>query len=190
MKIQTALRITAVIAMTAGAVAAQDFRGLKWGASQADVSGVEHGKPFIWNATHMAFAVQLSGLNVNASYYFQDGKTLSGGAYWDLEKHSDAEGFVSDFDTLRKDLADKYGKPHQDVVEWTNDLFKGSYPAKFGLAVSMGHATRTVLWQTPATYIVLSLSGDNSETDVIIQYVSPQEWNRDHAADAKKRSDL
>ena len=95
-----------------------------------------------------------------------------------MEKHTNKNLYINDYESLKEILTKKYGKPEIDKVIWKNDLFK-SAKQDWGTAISIGHLEYFSSWETPTTYINLGLNGDNYKISLTLGYESRElkEWS-------------
>jgi len=102
---------------------------------------------------------------VSASYVIA-GKTAAG-----LKRHTSDNSYLEDYETLKGILREKYGTPLNDETTWRNPLYRDS-PARYGLAVSLGHLQESVAWLTPTTRLGAVISGDNYDIGIVVLYQS------------------
>ena len=111
---------------------------------------------------------RISNLDCNIYYVFAENK-LTRGIYMFVEKHSNKNLYIDDYNEIKKALTDKYGKPKDDNIFWRNDLFKDDH-SEWGLAISIGHLRYFTTWEPPETEITLGLHGDNYEISLHVEY--------------------
>jgi hypothetical protein len=95
---------------------------------------------------------------------------LASAKYNFIKQHMNKNFHIEDYKKIREVLAQKYGKPESDHVNWSDELYRED-SSKWGLAVSLGHMECQSYWQTPETEIVLTLMGDNNEISLEVEYV-------------------
>ena len=153
-----------------------DFKQFYWGDSKEKVLQLE-GEPDTdgtvngTNATYIAYKTQAVGLDMLLAYYFCD-DGLYNIRYILLEEHSNEALYIDDYNTFKKALIKKYGKPLIDSENWENDSKKEYYADKKGDALSYGYLTYSTFHITDNTYITMEMSADNYEISMIVDYVS------------------
>lgn len=104
-------------------------------------------------------------------YYFADNKLVRG-AYIFRNEHINNNQYIDDFETVKKSLTEKYGKPQKDEQVWSGgDLFKND-PSVWGTAVAVGNLQYGAVWTLNDTQIALWLSGDNLKIQHVLGYKS------------------
>lgn len=154
-----------------------DFRKANWGMSVEQVKATEKNKIVLEDEKTLATGrVQVDGKECIYVYYFLEDK-LYRAAYGFMEKHTNKNLHIDDYEDLKEILTKKYGKPVFDKVTWRNDLFKNSRQ-DWGTAISMGHLEYFSSWETSTTYINLGLDGDNYKISLTLGYYSIElkEW--------------
>ena len=104
------------------------------------------------------------------AYLFIDDK-LAIARYLLLEKHTNKNRYINDYEELQSILDEKYGAPEDEDALWLNDLYKDDYQ-KRGLAVSIGHLVYYTKWQAPGTRVSIFLQGENYDVFCAIEYIS------------------
>lgn len=146
------------------------FRGVPWGSNIKYT--VDHEKNDLVEGTHdyLIYNGEIGGMSVAFMYLFTD-QTLVRGAYVSTEKHTNDNLHISDYETFKKLLTAKYGKPARDNTTWLNDLYQGD-TSHYGMAIAVGHLMYSAEWRTHDTQIILELTGDNYDTNLSIKYLS------------------
>ena len=147
-----------------------DFRKTNWGASIEKVQSSETSEaiPDINSSEMLGFTGSVGGIKTLIGYYFINNK-LWKGAYIFSETHSNRNGFIIDYESIKTILTEKYGEPKEENVLWLNDLYKDDY-SQFGFAVSLGHLTYYCSWQVGETNINMILSGENYKINHRLDY--------------------
>ena len=168
----SAVVLLASLAFAKNTADAPDFRNVVWGMTQAEVIRAEtaatldeQGDDYLWYKD-----VTIDGKKCALLYLFKSGR-LNGAGYFFVHKHTNLNDFIDDFQSIKSLLTKKYGAPASDDVIWKNDLFKDDYQ-NWGSAIAMGHLVYRAAWETERTLLILSLSGDNYEIDMLIGYYS------------------
>jgi hypothetical protein len=148
-----------------------NFRKTAWGMSPAEVKASESAEfqGYSKKDKMMFFSGQVASMPALIGYIFADDK-LNSGAYVFEGKHTNSNKYLDDFTKLEEMLVQKYGNPQKDKTTWSSDLFKDN-PQHWGMAVSMGYLSHSILWETASTTILLSLSGDNFKVTLQIFYL-------------------
>ena len=156
-----------------------DFRKTNWGMSKEQVKATEDKKPDFETDTAFGYWVKISGKNFRCFYSFLEDKLYIGG-YTSVEKHTNKNLYIDDYEEVKEALTKKYGKPKTDKVMWENDLYK-SDKQDWGLAISIGHLVYAASWETSTTKINLMLSGDNYKINLDLFYTSKEleEWAKE-----------
>ena len=147
-----------------------NFRNTRWGDSKEQMMKTESGTPVNDNDDFFIYKGRLNGLDCQIFFQFYDG-LLGAGGYVITEKHTNSNAYISDFDTFKKMLTEKYGEPKQDKKIWNGSLYKDDVE-NYGLAVSIGDLAYGAEWQTEETVIRMKLSGDNYRVNLLIVYSS------------------
>lgn len=146
-----------------------DFRKTYWGMSKENVKATETGE-IIRDNDILAYEGIIGGLKAYIIYIFVDNKLVRS-KYVFIEKHSNRNDYIHDYNNLKNILTKKYKQSNEDKVYWKNDLYEDDYE-NWGLAISIGHLTQFSNWKTDKTEIWLSLTGDNYSIDLAVEYSS------------------
>jgi len=146
------------------------FRNATWGMSADQVRKLEQGEPVHDKDDVIGYSTSVVGLDCWAAYFFVDDKFVRG-RYVINEAHSNLNDFINDFENLKQALSKKYGQPSFDNKNWRNDLYQDDFD-KWGFAISLGHLVYAASWETEDSDIYLSLTGENYETSLLIEYAS------------------
>ena len=151
-----------------------DFRNTRWGMKKDKVLSTEENNPIDASPFNQYFIVmyigEIAGLKTDYRYAFLDDVLVIGG-YLLKEKHSNKNGYITDYNKLKEILIRKYGSPKKSDSYWYNDLNKNS-PQHYGLAVSIGHLAFESDWETDRTLIRLTIEGDNFNLTMSLTYRS------------------
>lgn len=164
-----------LLTITANVYASEyDFRKVKWGASIQEVMASEKGKPVEKNKEMVIYKDKIINKNVWVAYHFAQNK-LVGSMYISLDKHSNDNFFIDDYEDFKTALTKVYGKPTMDKAVWKkqNSLFKSDRDC-WGMAVGIGHLCYISSWKTENSAISLLLSGDNAKIRLGISYSSKE----------------
>lgn len=155
----------------------KNFRMTHWGMSKEQVKKVESsefikeqkGLRVVKGLILLIYKDNIAGLDCFIAYYFAENK-LTRGRYLFKKKHSNKNLYISDFNNVKKQLTNKYGKPKYDNLIWINDLYKDD-PSRYGMAVSKGDLKYVAKWDLQETEIISSLSGDNYKITFQTEYL-------------------
>lgn len=153
-----------------------DFRKTNWGMTVSQVKATEQGKPKAdfptGKRTVVVYVDSVKGLSCDVVYIFVSDKLVRA-KYLVTTEHSNKTEYLSDFDKLSDSLKEKYGKPESEDTFWSNKLYKDD-PSEWGMAVAVGHLVKYTHWELPKTTLVLSITGDNYEITLAVEYASTE----------------
>jgi hypothetical protein len=147
---------------------ADDFRGLNWGASLAQVKKTEKAEFFSESADRLMYTGTIAGISVDIWYFFLNGRLVKA-IYNSQESHVNKNDFISDFQSVKGLLQKKYGTPILDKKIWDGEYYKDK-PSQWGSAIGAGQLKYTVQWETEHTSIFSALLGDNFKIAHVVQY--------------------
>lgn len=158
--------------------ATYDFRKARWGMSPAEIESVE-GEP---EATLpegrrllLSYQKRVGSLDVLCTHIFSDGR-LEAGAYTFMEKHSNENLHIKDFNQIENILQKKYGYKEIET-NWKNNKFRNN-PNQHGFAVAMGHLEYKTFRINGHTVIAHNLSGDNYQVSHQLLYKDVASFNK------------
>lgn len=171
------------------------FRNASWGMTVEETKKLEAAKPDredkeARGLDMIVYIGKADALSCAYGYIFADDKLVEG-RYRFIEKHTNNNQYIEDFNVIKASLVEKYGKPKSDETIWYNNLYK-SDPNEWGFAVSLGHLAFQAVWQTANTKILLQLQGDNYEFTHLLQYASTSKEHLDliKKAEAKAKKGI
>ncbi len=142
--------------------------------TRAQVMATERGKPIrdkdIQHLHVVDYEDIVAGLRCRLIYIFIHDQLVRA-KYSVEERHVNKNLYLDDFNTLSSALARKYGKPAGENTLWSDELYKND-SSQWGVAVAGGHMSKYTTYDLPATRITASLTGDNFEVSVEVEYVS------------------
>ena len=152
------------------------IRKLNWGDTKEHVKEVEgdwilEGTVDNLNATYVVYKVKVASLECLLAYYFCD-EGLYQARYVLIEDHSNASLYIDDYNTFKKALTQKYGKPLIDTEKWDEDSNKKYYSDRRGRALEFGHLSFLTSYFLDDTIILMEMSADNYEIKTTIDYSS------------------
>lgn len=154
------------------------FRDALWGMNKERVKKVETSE-FVKEEKMggdfkgldaLLYKAEVGRLEAVIVYYFAK-NLLTRARYKIMESHTNMNLFIEDFEYIMGQLTQKFGPPERDDAIWLNDLYKDD-PSEYGMAMSVGHLMYVAEWYPPKTTIYLSLTGDNYEINLSIEYTS------------------
>lgn len=159
-----------------------DFRNTKWGMTKIEVKQSE-GKREVQdeNGKSLIYVDTIANQTFGVIYNFVNNKLYSAG-YMSLERHTNENLYIKDYEKMKELLINKYGKPSDrwwntnkeyDEMVWFDDLYKNK-PNEWGFAVSIGDLVYQNCWNTNEVGIVLSLKGDNYEISFGVVYYNKE----------------
>ena len=103
-------------------------------------------------------------------YDFREGSLIAG-QYLLLQRPVNGlNEFIDYYHALKTALTEQYGRPSEDQIVWTNDLYQ-PLPDYWGIAVQMGHLRYAASWTTSDGIVTVELTG-NHHSRLMIEYRS------------------
>jgi hypothetical protein len=167
-----------------GVIIPPDFRKVRWGMTMDQVKAAESAKPKTEKENVLGYEVSLPGFSDVVLVYVFAGNRLVRANYGVIVEHTNDNDYIEDYRTLVGDLTQKYGKPQSDDSTWKGDTFKDDSD-HWGLAVATGELVYQAVWVPNATQILLTLSGDNYNCRLSVQYTSKE---LGHLEDEQKKT--
>jgi len=160
------------------------FRKAYWGMTQQQVIDSEGTQPEYKKDHMLMFKDSLLNFPVYAVYLFDNGKFYAG-KYGFIQKHTNKNDFIDDYEKIKAALIKKYGMPKDDDKFWKNKLYKDDL-SQWGFAITLGHLEISTSWETIKANILLQLTGDNYDILFVLQYHDPNY----HKSEASEEKDL
>lgn len=148
-----------------------DFRDVKWGMGCEEVKAIETAQFYAEKENSLYYKTTLIDKNMVLVYDFNENDELCKASYILTDTHSNNNFYLTDYESLKKEMIAKYGTPKEDNDVWFSDLYKND-PQRYGLAVAAGHYARVCKWDVNNTEIALGILGDNFEVSVFLSYDS------------------
>lgn len=126
----------------------------------------------------------VAGMPCTILYEFAENQLASAG-YVITSRHTNANNYLDDYETVKGVLREKYGTPLRDETTWDNPLYRDD-PSHYGFAVSIGHLSKGAFWETPTTRVGVFIKGDNYDITIVVMYRSLALQNLVEAEKAKK----
>jgi hypothetical protein len=125
-----------------------DFRKVNFGDNLEKIKNTEtmeflmgDDNPEIPNGYQSMYEGKVGGIDTYLLYNFYN-DSLYQAAYMFIKEHkSNRNGFISDYNNIKKILEKKYGKgtyPNGKEYYWSNDLYQDAYE-DWGMALAIGH---------------------------------------------------
>jgi hypothetical protein len=159
-----------------------NFRHVHWGMTMEEVKASEPEKPVLEKGNIVLYHATVAGFDTAVGYVFASQRLVRANYLFEI-KHTNDHDFIDDFEKIKANLTEKYGKPKDDDVIWKNSLYKDD-PDDWGTAIAAGQLVYETSWETPTTEILEVLKGDNFEITLKVQYKSIV-WG--HLEDADKQ---
>ncbi len=147
------------------------FRKVNFGMTKDQVIKSEGKKPDTDEGDVISYNTTIVNNGVMLAYAFNGKNQLYGIYIFLKDKHINQNIYIDDYNSFKKVLTDKYGKPSSDDTIWSDDLFRDD-PQNYGVAISMGHLAYTAEWIINEAKIVDFLHGDNFEITLMIMMTS------------------
>lgn len=146
-----------------------DFRRTRWGMSREEVKSSEKSGPADERPEVITYWDVYHGMHTLIGYVFEDGKLVSGG-YVIMERREDPGDYIRDYEGVKKSLAEEYGKPVVDRVDWKEGEKPEEDPARLAEAVCLGGLRYLSMWQTDTTLVKLTLDRRREHCRVAVMY--------------------
>lgn len=145
-----------------------DFRSINWGMSVDEVKERESAE-FIQEGDG-SLAYKVAGKDALVIYYVHD-DIIGEAGYMFIEKHSNRNKYIDDFEEIEELLSKKYGEPDRSISPWYDDLYRDD-PSRHGFAISVGDHAMQSVWEGSTTKILHILKGDNYDITHAVKYSS------------------
>lgn len=157
---------------TDSSITSFDFRKANWGMTKEQVKKAETGKLEGEQDDHLTYSDHVAGKNVKITYTFRN-HVLVRCSYMFKEEHTNKNLFISDYEEIKRILSDRYGPPSAEHVNWANHIYRDD-PAKWGIAVSLGHLSYLSFWDTNTTKLYHVLLGNDHKIALGTTYESKE----------------
>lgn len=151
------------------------FDEMQWGSSKKQILELE-GKPAnqekIKGLDIMEYQQKVINLDCSIEYIFAANK-LSKTKFSFRNNYLDKNAYLEDYQKIKEALIQKFGKPLEENMNWQDSTYKDDF-ATWGEAIRLGHLELSSRWQTPQTEILASLTGNNDEIALIVEYTGLQ----------------
>ena len=153
-----------------------DFRNTNWGDSPETVIARETAESYnngtlILPDNYLVYKSKINSLDTNITYYFDSSQRLYRAEYGITEDHGySAQLYISNYESLKNLLIEKYGVPYEDEVLILNHLAEYTDDAT---ALNMGYTAYVTKWKTDTTEIMLAMMcGSGGTISLAIFYSS------------------
>lgn len=164
-----------------------NFRKTYWGMSKSDVKKSEKGV-IVKDDNILAYNANIAGIDSIIAYIFIENKLVRA-KYIFVKNYEDKNNYISNFQTLKKIITNKYNTPIDDESYWNNDMYKSNHD-DWGTAIALGHHGYYSSWKSNATDIKLTLSGSNYKFHFTAEYTSLELANLEKATEQTKYQEL
>lgn len=149
-----------------------DFEHAFFGDSLEVVKQYEKGVKIDDLDGFIMFEGKVGGVPCNNMYYFNDEGQFYMGVYGLTAKHTNASGYISDYNSLKEKVVKKYGecKEGDDDIKVINYLV--DYCSDDAQALELGYIEYWSTWETDDALIELWLSASNFDPGVYLRFTS------------------
>ena len=119
----------------------------------------------------LTYNVEIANITSLLIYAFVDNQ-LGGGNYLFLDKHTNKNQYINDYNKIKDTLIDKFDQPAEEDTIWDKDSYKDE-PDEYGPSVSLGRLRYRTIWKTEDTEIILILEIDKHQIRHSLFYFSP-----------------
>ena len=146
------------------------FRNTCWGMTRKRVMQAETNELLHEEDHSLLYKGKIADLDCCIIYSLVEDRLVRA-RYVIAEEHSDRNAYIYDYKKIQEALTFKYGKPADDQVVWSADLYKED-DDDWGISVSLGHLVFGSDWNTDSTDILLMLCGEHYEISFVVEYSS------------------
>ncbi len=147
--------------------------GVTFGMSQEEVIQIEGREPDIRDETGLIFDNQTAGGLKASIFYSTEKNQVQAIMYVVEEKHTQNDGYIEDYESLKASLSEKYGKPTFETLDWDGDATKYD-PQDYGDALVAGDVRYLAQWKGSNVQINLFLDNDDGNIEIILAYMPPK----------------
>lgn len=154
------------------------FRDTYWGMSKAEVKEIADGRLGRSGNNELDYySCSYNGFDSRIAYLFTNDDELCGVIVVLDESHTTGSLFISDYDSIRSKLTNKYGDPTIDREDWVYDLY--STMLDKGQALQVGFLSYYTKYMVDReTKIEMEMYGDNMEVKTYIIYKSRKLYDK------------
>lgn len=151
-----------------------DFKSFQWGDSSSYIMSIE-GDPLlsqydsINQTDNIYYMSSPCGIACLLGYRFRDDRLYSCG-YVSTTTYTHTSSYVKDYETFKKALTDKYGKPILDEIAWDNSRDEEYYANDINRALEYGKLQYQACWETSRNHIELILQSENYKIALVVRY--------------------
>ncbi len=168
-KPKTAPGETSLIELVA-ADSASNFRSVKWYMTKEEVRRVEDATLKGSGNDTLLYELEMFGYRTELLYIFSSNRLIR--IHCGISQpHSNPNRYFRDYQNLKDYLIPIYGSPTEEVLDWTNELYKED-ESRWGFAASIGFLTYTTKWISANTRIGFVLSGRNHTISTTLEYAA------------------
>ena len=150
-----------------------DFRGFSWGNSLAQIESNEKAKLILKDKDDaLEYDDQIAGSDCIVIYTFNDNDKFISGAYVFTKNYSNPQLYVQDYNKFKQVLIQKYGKPKNDLKNWTSESSGQLDKDKIPQSVAQGLMSLSADWETDRSLIKIDLIYSNNKPSLRIHYTT------------------
>lgn len=147
-----------------------DFRSAKWGDTAETVRSFESASFIDTVDGNLAYDGTVAGLAAHIFFRIDPDYGFYTGTYNLTVPHTSGTGYITDYETLKAAVSEKYGPPESDDIIPISSL--ADY-ADEGQKVLLGYVGYLTTWSTETCLIKLAMMSDNYKVSTILQYSTP-----------------
>jgi hypothetical protein len=154
-----------------------DFRKVNFGDSYESVKEKETMKLVLEQENTLMYEGNVGGIDTYLVYNFHNDSFYLSTYLFKKEHKSNRNGFIDDYNNIKKLLTKKYGKesfPFGKEYWWKNDLYQDDYE-DWGMALAIGHLQVTTAYSSKANNgndmeLRHGLTGSNYSISHVVMY--------------------
>ena len=145
--------------------------GIMFGMEKDAIISIE-GVPKKSNSTgkSIQYKTTAAGKEANMEMNFNEDNLLCSIIYQFSDYHINPDLYVKDYEELDTTLSEKYGKPDEQGINWTNNTYKALYSETPGTALQLGFVSYVSKWNIGDVTIIHGVIGDNLSIRHILGY--------------------
>lgn len=147
-----------------------NFRTAKWGDSMDVVKAYETAEFYkVIDDKALVYKGSVAGLDAGINYFFDPEYGFYMGAYRLTDEHSTGSGYITDFNTLKAAVIEKYGEPTTDDIINISSLAEEH---EAGDAFWLGYTVYSATWDLDDFRITMGMTCDNGEVTCGLFYAT------------------
>lgn len=153
----------------------RNFDEMQWGVSKKYIVEME-GKPSFQTRFKgldiMRYEQKVINLDCAIEYVFASNK-LSSTKFYFQNNHLNKNAYLEDYQRIKDALIQRFGRPLEENLDWRDTANKENF-SSWGEAISLGQLELSSRWLTSQTEIQASLTGEDEEINLIVEYTGLQ----------------